>query len=65
MKTCECGGMWHRHGEAQSKLRKGGERYKCAACGKTITVRDGKQVSNAGPRVADWRTELPCTPSRI
>lgn len=56
MKTCQCGGMWQRHGASKSKLLVGGMRYKCAACGKTITVRDGKPVSNTGPRVADWRT---------
>lgn len=57
MKTCACGGMWHRHGKAQGKTRMTGMRYKCASCGKSITVRGGKVVTNAGPRVADWRTQ--------
>ena len=52
MKTCDCGGMWHRHGKA-----KDGERYRCKACGKCITVRNGEVVKNTGPRVRDWRTE--------
>lgn len=54
MKTCECGGMLYRHGKAQGKIRKGGERYRCKACGKCITVREGLVVVRTGPRVLDW-----------
>lgn len=54
MKTCDCGGMWHRNGE-----RNGAQSYRCAECGKTITVRNGQIVTKRGPRVRDWRTEQP------
>lgn len=54
MKTCErCGGMLYRKGAAA----KGGERFQCRDCRKTITVRDGRIVTGNGPRVRDWRTE--------
>ncbi len=54
MKTCaRCGGMFYRKGAAA----KGGERFQCRDCRKTITVRDGRIVTGNGPRVRDWRTE--------
>lgn len=56
MKVCACGGVWHRHGKAQGKIRRGGVLYKCASCGKSITVRGGKIATNTGPRISDWRT---------
>lgn len=55
MKVCDCGGMWHRHGRGS---KPGDERYRCAACHRVITVRNGQIVkTKTGPRVADWRTQ--------
>lgn len=53
MKTCKhCGGMLYRNGAAE----KGGERFQCKDCRKSITVRGGVVVNGTGPRVRDWRT---------
>lgn len=41
-----------------SAAAKGGDRFQCKDCRKTITVRDGRIVTGSGPRVRDWRTEV-------
>lgn len=60
MKTCDCGGMWYRHGEILNKRGEPAQRYQCKECRKSITVRNG-EISHPGspgsPRVRDWRTE--------
>jgi transposase-like protein len=58
MSRCVCGGALWRH--ASVKPAKGGlpegARYRCATCGKSLTVRDGKPTTLRGrPRVPDWR----------
>lgn len=55
MKVCDCGGMFYRHGIVRPKLQQPAVRYRCKACGKCITVRDGQIVKGTGPRVQDWR----------
>lgn len=58
MKTCECGGKLYRHGKNESGRQYGSERYRCASCGKTITVRDGQIVDphiRPSRIVNDWR----------
>ncbi len=55
MKTCPCGGAWHRHGLPQDG---DGMRYRCKVCRKCITVRDGQIVNPAAKRIRkDWRHE--------
>jgi transposase-like protein len=51
MKTCDCGGMWYRNGNSV----KGGQRYRCKSCGKSITVVNGKKVEPKDRLVKDWR----------
>ena len=55
MKTCpHCNGTLYRHGEAYGT----GQRYRCAKCRKTITVRDGQIVVPTKPMIRDWRHGL-------
>lgn len=56
MKTCLCGGAYHRHQTSINKRGEETQRFRCRECGKTISVRDGKVVVGRGPRVRDWRT---------
>lgn len=54
MKTCACGGTYLRHG--QSGKDASAHRYRCKACGKSITVRNGTVSTQRGrPVKADWR----------
>lgn len=56
MKSCKCGGTYQRHGAVKSKVLEAGERYKCQACGKSITVRAGEISCQVGrPKIRDWR----------
>jgi transposase-like protein len=58
MKTCECGGTLRRYCAAKSKYLGDGQRYRCAACGKSITVRNGSVATKRGrPPTKDWREE--------
>ena len=54
MKTCKCGGKLYRHGQSEVAP---GERYRCIACQKTITVRNGEIVAKktGRPMKQDWR----------
>ena len=56
MKTCECGGIWYRHGKFESKRFGPGVRYRCKDCGKCITVRDGEIAKHT--LIKDWRHEV-------
>lgn len=54
---CTCGGILHRHGASSAKSLNGAQRYICATCRKTFTVRDGQISTLRGrPALADWRT---------
>ena len=58
MKTCECGGKWLRHAKVRTVNVGKGSRYRCAGCGKTITVRHGEVSTLRGrPMKADWRVQ--------
>jgi len=56
MKTCDCGGIWYRHGKVESKRFGPGIRYRCKDCGTSITVRDGEIAKRT--LIKDWRHGL-------
>lgn len=57
MKTCpHCAGQLQRLAAVKSKILGHGSRYKCKACGKSITVRGGEISQQRGrPELRDWR----------